>query len=99
LKTELKIDRGISIIEERIQEKKVIVILDDVDDFKNLHKLVKKERHGLGSRKIVTIRDENVLSSLREQIKNVRSKNWMIGSLFDCSVGMPSTWPIRKKNT
>jgi hypothetical protein len=72
LKTELKIgnvDRGISIIEERIQEKKVLVILDDVDDFENLHKLVKKERLGPGSRIIVTTRDENVLSSLREQIK------------------------------
>jgi hypothetical protein len=102
LKTELKIgnvDRGISIIEKEFMEKKVLVILDDVDDFENLHKLVKKERLGLGSRIIVTTRDENVLSSLREQIKNVRSKNWMIGSLFDCSVGMPSTWPIQKKNT
>ena len=45
LKKELKIDnvdRGISIIEERIHGKKVLVILDDMDDFENLHKLVKK---------------------------------------------------------
>jgi hypothetical protein len=102
LKTELKIGnvhKGISIIEERIQEKNVLVILDDVNDFENLHKLVKKEMLGPGSRIIVTTRDENVLSSMREQVQNVRSKNWMIGSLFDCSIGMPSTWPIQKKNT
>jgi hypothetical protein len=67
LKTKLKIDnfdRGVSIIEERIHGKKVLVILDDVADFENLHKLVKKERLGPGSRIIVTTRDENVLSSL-----------------------------------
>jgi translation initiation factor RLI1 len=46
LKKKLKIgnfDRGISIIEERIHGKKVLVILDDVDEFKNMNKLVKKE--------------------------------------------------------
>jgi hypothetical protein len=67
LKKELKIDnvdRGISVIEERIHGKKVLVILDDVDDFENLHKLIKKERLGPGSRIIVTTRDENVLNSL-----------------------------------
>jgi ATP-dependent 26S proteasome regulatory subunit len=72
LETELKIDNvdiGISIIEERIHGKKVIVILDDVDDFENLHKLVKKERLGPRSRIILTTRDENVLNSLRADEK------------------------------
>jgi ABC-type transport system involved in cytochrome bd biosynthesis fused ATPase/permease subunit len=43
LKMNLKIgnvDRGINIIKERIQGKKVLVILDDVDDFEKLHMLV-----------------------------------------------------------
>jgi nucleoside-triphosphatase THEP1 len=68
LKTKLDIgnfDRGINIIERRIQEKKVLVILDDVADLENLHKLFKMERLGPGSRIIVTTRDESVLSSLR----------------------------------
>jgi hypothetical protein len=67
LKTKLKIDnfdRGIHIIEERIRGKKVLVILDDVADLENLHKLIRMERLGLGSRIIVTTRDESVLSSL-----------------------------------
>jgi hypothetical protein len=88
LKKELKIgnvDRGISIIEERIHGKKVLVILDDVDDFENLHKLVKKERLGPGSRIIVTTRDENVLNSLRADEKyEVNGLNyWMSLRLFN----------------
>jgi hypothetical protein len=35
----------------------------------------KKEKLSSGSRIIVTTRDENVLTSLREQIKNKWSKN------------------------
>jgi len=67
LKTNLKIcnvDIGISIIEKRIQGKKVLVILDDVDDFRNLHKLVKKQWFSPGSRIIVTTRDEQLLKQL-----------------------------------
>ncbi|XP_059430129.1 disease resistance protein RPV1-like isoform X2 [Corylus avellana] len=66
-KTNLKIcnvDSGVSIIEKRIQGKKVLVVLDDVDDFENLHKLVKKQWFGQGSRIIVTTRDERLLSQL-----------------------------------
>jgi ATP-dependent 26S proteasome regulatory subunit len=87
LKKELKIsnvDRGISIIEERIHGEKVLFILDDVDDFENLHKLVKKERLGPGSRILVTTRDENVLNSLRADEKyEVNGLNyWMSLQLF-----------------
>jgi hypothetical protein len=67
LKTKLNIgnfDRGINIIEKRIRGKKVLVILDDVADLENLHKLIKMERLGPGSRIIITTRDESVLSSL-----------------------------------
>jgi hypothetical protein len=42
------VDKGIGIIEKRIHGKKVLVILDDMDDFENLHKLVKKEKLGPG---------------------------------------------------
>jgi nucleoside-triphosphatase THEP1 len=82
LKTKLNIgnfDRGISIIEKRIYGKKVLVVLDDVADLENLHKLVKKERLGPGSRIIVTTRDENVLSSLevdkKYEVKELNYRN------------------------
>ncbi|XP_059429953.1 disease resistance protein RUN1-like [Corylus avellana] len=67
LKTNLKIgdvDRGISIIEERLNGKKVLVVLDDVDDFENLHTLVEKQWFHPGSRIIVTTRDEHLLTQL-----------------------------------
>jgi energy-coupling factor transporter ATP-binding protein EcfA2 len=67
LKTKVKIgnvDRGINIIEERIRRKKVLVILDDVDDFENLHMLVKKQWFAVGSRIIITTRDEHLLCQL-----------------------------------
>jgi ABC-type dipeptide/oligopeptide/nickel transport system ATPase component len=66
-KTNLKIynvDSGVSIIERRIRGKKVLVVLDDIDDFENLHKLVQKQWFGQGSRIIVTTRDEHLLSQL-----------------------------------
>ena len=72
LKKNLKIghvDRGINIIKERIRGKKVLVILDDVDDFEELHKLVEKQWLGQGSRIIVTTRDEHLLTQLEVDIK------------------------------
>jgi hypothetical protein len=81
LKTNLKIDnvdKGISIIEERIcgRKKKVLVIVDDVDDFEKLHWLVENEWLGLGSRIIITTRDEHVLSPSRVDKKyKVRELN------------------------
>ncbi|XP_062160862.1 disease resistance protein RUN1-like isoform X3 [Alnus glutinosa] len=72
LKMNLKIDngdRGISIITERICGKKVLVVVDDVDDFEKLHSLVEKEWLGPGSRIIITTRDEHVLSPLRADKK------------------------------
>jgi GTPase SAR1 family protein len=72
LKRNLKIDnvdRGINIIKERIRGKKVLVVVDDVDNFEKLHLLVEKEWLGPGSRIIVTTRDEQVLSPSRADKK------------------------------
>jgi len=72
LKMNLKIDnvdRGINIIKERICGKKVLVVVDDVDDFEKLQPLVEKEWLGPGSRIIITTRDEHVLSPLRADKK------------------------------
>ncbi|XP_059429318.1 disease resistance protein RPV1-like [Corylus avellana] len=72
------VDRGITIIEERIRGKKILVIVDDVDDFEKLHWLVEKEWLGPGSRIIVTSRDEHVLSPLRVDEKyKVKKLNQM----------------------
>jgi hypothetical protein len=58
------VDRGINIIEASTRGKKVLVILDDVDDFENLHTLVEKHWFGPGSRIIITTRDEHLLNQL-----------------------------------
>ena len=69
LKKNLKIDNvdgGIELIEERIQGKRVLVILDDVDDLKQIDTLVGNfKMFGLGSRLIVTTRDEHLLTQLQ----------------------------------
>jgi hypothetical protein len=87
LKMNLKIDnvdRGINIIKERIRGKKVLVVVDDVDDFEKLQPLVEKEWLGLGSRIIITTRDEHVLSPLRADKKyKVKELNhWESERLF-----------------
>jgi len=87
LKTSLKInnvDRGISIIKERIHGKKVLVILDDVDDFENLHALVERQWFGPGSRIIITTRDEHLLSQLGvdEKYKVEELSHWESLPLF-----------------
>jgi hypothetical protein len=78
LKTSLKIDnvnRGIVLIEERLHHKKVLVILDDVDDFEKLNTLVRKKWFGPGSRIIVTTKDEQLLSKLGVEKYKVRELN------------------------
>ncbi|XP_059429961.1 disease resistance protein RPV1-like isoform X2 [Corylus avellana] len=78
------VDRGINIIKERIQGKKVLVILDDVDDFEKLHTLVEKEWFGSGSRIIVTTRDEQLLTQLEvnKKYKVEELNNWESLRLF-----------------
>jgi len=58
------VDMGIIQIKERLHRKSVLVILDDVDDFEKLHMLFDKEWLGLGSRIIVTTRNEHLLRQL-----------------------------------
>jgi hypothetical protein len=59
------VDRGINLIEKRIHGKRVLVVLDDVDDMGQLHALVGNlEWFGPGSRVIATTRDEHMLIKL-----------------------------------
>ncbi|XP_042480558.1 TMV resistance protein N-like [Macadamia integrifolia] len=58
-------DKGIIIIKERLCHKKVLIVLDDVDEMRQFYKLV--GGHGClgpGSRIILTTRDEHLLNKL-----------------------------------
>ncbi|KAF7849875.1 hypothetical protein BT93_L0180 [Corymbia citriodora subsp. variegata] len=59
------VDRGINLIQERICHKKVLLILDDVNDLRQLHALVGEGKwFRNGSRIIVTTRDSHLLTYL-----------------------------------
>uniref|UniRef100_A0A2N9IXH9 TIR domain-containing protein n=1 Tax=Fagus sylvatica TaxID=28930 RepID=A0A2N9IXH9_FAGSY len=59
------VDRGINLIKERFRHKRIFVVLDDVDDLKQVYSLAgNSEWFGLGSRVIVTTRDEHLLTGL-----------------------------------
>ena len=55
---------GIDVISNRLRDKKVLIVLDDVDDKEQLGALVgKHDWFGLGSRIILTSRDRNLFES------------------------------------
>ncbi|GKB84929.1 TMV resistance protein N-like protein isoform X1, partial [Tanacetum coccineum] len=61
-------DDGICQIQRKLGRKKVLIVLDDVDNFKLLELLVGAyERFGPGSRIIITTRDEHLLSYAQEK--------------------------------
>ncbi|KAL4378687.1 hypothetical protein GQ457_02G037360 [Hibiscus cannabinus] len=58
------VDEGNSIICHRLSHKKVLVVIDDLDNKKHLEHLVgRRSWFGLGSRILVTTRDEHLLQS------------------------------------
>ena len=57
--------RGISMISERLRAKRVLVILDDIDHTEQLNAIAGRcDWFGLGSRIIITTRDEHLLKGL-----------------------------------
>ncbi|KAK9930174.1 hypothetical protein M0R45_027223 [Rubus argutus] len=59
-------DRGIIVIRERLQSKKVLVIVDDVDKVDQLTALaIRRDSFGPGSRIIITTRDRHLLEILK----------------------------------
>ncbi|XP_028954972.1 TMV resistance protein N [Malus domestica] len=63
---ELKIDdvhHGISLIEKLLRRKKILLILDDVDELEQLNNLVEVDWFGEGSRVIITTKDRGLLES------------------------------------
>ncbi|ESW24545.1 hypothetical protein PHAVU_004G139700 [Phaseolus vulgaris] len=58
------VQRGISVIQQRLRRKKVLLILDDVDNRKQLQAFAgKSDWFGPGSRVIITTRDKHLLKS------------------------------------
>ncbi|KAK9269563.1 hypothetical protein L1049_001339 [Liquidambar formosana] len=56
------VSRGINVIKERLCNRRVLVILDDVDQLEQLSTLaIKRDWFGLGSRIIITTRDMHLL--------------------------------------
>lgn len=62
--------KGNALMEERFQSKRVLIVLDDVDDLKQI-KLLAGQRHmlGPGSRVIITTRDVQLLNQARVDTK------------------------------
>ncbi|GJS96703.1 TMV resistance protein N [Tanacetum coccineum] len=57
---------GISFLKERLRHKRVLIILDDLDQLSQLDRLAGQcQWFGLGSRIIITTRDENFLSQAK----------------------------------
>jgi energy-coupling factor transporter ATP-binding protein EcfA2 len=58
-----EVDQGINVMKKRLRSKKVLLILDDVDQLVQLETLAgKHDWFGLGSRIIITTRDRNLLT-------------------------------------
>lgn len=56
------VDRGINVIRDRLRNKKVLIVIDDVDNLDQLKQLAgEPDWFGLGSRIIITTRDEHLL--------------------------------------
>ncbi|KAL7175640.1 hypothetical protein ACSBR2_029271 [Camellia fascicularis] len=60
------VDRGMNLIKERLYSKRVLTVLDDLDQLSQLNSLAgHHDWFGLGSRIIITTRDEHLLTGLK----------------------------------
>ncbi|KAL6293563.1 hypothetical protein ACE6H2_001705 [Prunus campanulata] len=58
------VDKGVTMIKEWLSRRKVLLVLDDVDNMEQLHKLVGAcDWFGVGSRIIITTRDKQLLTA------------------------------------
>ncbi|XP_008231892.1 PREDICTED: TMV resistance protein N-like [Prunus mume] len=57
------VEMGINVLRERLHTKKVLIVLDDVDQLEQLAALCDRSCFGSGSRIIITSRDERLLST------------------------------------
>ncbi|KAL7179506.1 hypothetical protein ACSBR1_042827 [Camellia fascicularis] len=60
------VDKGLNLMKERLHSKKVLIVLDDVDQSSQLNTLARnRDWFGPGSRIIITTRDEHLLKGLK----------------------------------
>ncbi|GMP80030.1 hypothetical protein CsSME_00035290 [Camellia sinensis var. sinensis] len=60
------VDRGMNLIKERLHSKRVLIVLDDVDQLRQLNSLAgNRDWFGPRSRIIITTRDEHLLKGLK----------------------------------
>ncbi|KAH0992675.1 hypothetical protein GBA52_004158 [Prunus armeniaca] len=60
----VNVDQGVTMIKEWLRRRKVLLVLDDVDDMEQLHSLVGAcDWFGVGSRIIITTRDKQLLTA------------------------------------
>ncbi|XP_021800562.1 TMV resistance protein N-like, partial [Prunus avium] len=57
------VDEGIGVIKERLRHKKILLILDDVDQLEQLEKLAGDDWFGEGSRVIITTKNRRLLDN------------------------------------
>ncbi|KAK9273227.1 hypothetical protein L1049_018034 [Liquidambar formosana] len=71
------VDRGINVIKERLCNRRVLVVLDDIDQLEQLNALAgKHDWFGFGSRIIITTRDVHLLKEIEvDDIYMVRELN------------------------
>ncbi|XP_028945095.1 TMV resistance protein N-like [Malus domestica] len=62
------VHEGISLIKKLLRRKKVLLILDDVDEMEQLNNLVEVDWFGEGSRVIITTKDRGLLESYEVQL-------------------------------
>ncbi|CAL5417656.1 unnamed protein product [Camellia sinensis] len=60
------VDRGMNLIKERLYSKRVLIVLDDLDQLSQINSLAgHRDWFGLGSQIIITTRDEHLLTGLK----------------------------------
>ena len=73
------VPEGINVIKERLRNKRVLLILDDVDKSKQIENLLGKHDWLVsGSRVIITIRDEHLLIALGKVCTTYKVKKLQI---------------------
>ena len=80
-----KLDRE-HMIKKMLRHKKVLLVLDDVDESNKLTKLVKSDWFGSGSRIIITTRDKQLLKEFQvDEIFEVKALNYKDALCLFCS--------------
>eukprot|EP01018_Ginkgo_biloba_P003992 Gb_27878 [translate_table: standard] len=90
------VDEGKVKMREHLRSTRALLILDDVDDKKQLEALHGDQWFGGGSRVIITTRI-NISSILRPRMKYMKQRNWSTIKLLSCLVGTLSCGCVQTK--